>query len=153
MCAPLLGSSDRSGLGPRSPLPHMSCQGGSCGSRRCPRPSVRGRRAAWGLCEHGAPPRCQCSCTTSTRRGERGGVEVARPGGALVNPAGVLAPVNRAAIEYQCLGLNVAPLTVSGWHYSGGTARGFHYIRHQTIVEVQTRHQLMCNNEPLGQME
>jgi len=53
------------------------------------------------------------------RRGIRG-AKVGRLTKALVGPAGVLAPVNQAVIEEQSLGLNVAPLTVSGWHYSGG---------------------------------
>lgn len=48
------------------------------------------------------------------------GAEVMRVSKALVGTAGVLAPVNQAVIEWLCLGLNVAPLTVSGWHYSGG---------------------------------
>ena len=51
--------------------------------------------------------------------GDRG-AKVMRVSKALVGTAGVLAPVNQAVIEWLCLGLNVAPLTVSGWHYSGG---------------------------------
>lgn len=46
------------------------------------------------------------------------GLEVVRFTKALVGPAGLLAPVNQAVIEEYCLGLNVSPLTVSGWHYS-----------------------------------
>lgn len=64
-----------------------------------------------------------CACPDKYRRwgwgGDRG-VEVMRVSKALVGTAGVLAPVNQAVIEWLCLGLNVAPLTVSGWHYSGG---------------------------------
>ncbi|KAK5854942.1 hypothetical protein PBY51_005091 [Eleginops maclovinus] len=59
------------------------------------------------------------ACPDKEWRGIRG-AKVVRLSKALVGPAGVLAPVNQAVIEEQCLGLNVAPLTVSGWHYSGG---------------------------------
>ena len=48
------------------------------------------------------------------------GTEAMRFTKASVGPAAALAPVNRAVIEQECPGLNMTPLTLSGWHYSGG---------------------------------